>query len=173
MTNDLKLGNLEIIKYQENLKISSFFLPKRKYFEYWQKIPEKWKFNVSRSALFHMKRKFVLNILSMIVGFYINGKEITYLLIWASLNYLIADSSTGNFLSPISVSDWLIFCCSNSRIHPKGNEDENSKTIFDEKQQNYAKKVFVIVKWHSLLSTRLNEPWCNMLEARDMQKYRW
>ena len=82
----------------------------------------------------------------MIVGFYINGKEITYLLIWASLDCLIADSSTGNFLSPISVSDWLIFCCGNSRHQQKRNEDENSKTIFDEKQQNYAKKVFVIVK---------------------------
>ena len=34
-------------------------------------------------------------------------------------NINLTQSSTGNFLSPIPVSDWLIFCCENSKLYQK------------------------------------------------------
>ena len=33
-------------------------------------------------------------------------------------------SSTDNFVSPILVSDWLIFCCENLILHQKRNEND-------------------------------------------------
>ena len=37
--------------------------------------------------------------------------------------------STNNFLSPIPVSDWLIFCCKSSILHQKGRKDKNAKFL--------------------------------------------
>ena len=57
------------------------------------------------------------------------------------MNSYSACSSTDNFLSPIPISDWLIFCWENLMLHKK--RTENDKThFFDEKQKN-AKKVCV------------------------------
>ena len=41
-------------------------------------------------------------------------------------------SFTGNFLSSILVSDWLIFCCGNLIFHQKSHENDKN-TFFDEK----------------------------------------
>ena len=49
-----------------------------------------------------------------------------------------------NFLSPILVSDWLIFCCGNLILNQKRNENNNMQ-FFDEKQKN-VKKVYINIK---------------------------
>ena len=50
--------------------------------------------------------------------------------------------SADNFLSPIPVFDWLIFCCRNLILHQKRNENDKNK-FFDEKQQKMPKEVYV------------------------------
>ena len=51
-----------------------------------------------------------------------------------------AYSSTDNFLFPIPISDWLIFCCGKLMLHKKRNQNEKHK-FFDEKnpQKNKTK----------------------------------
>ena len=64
------------------------------------------------------------------------------------LMYVLLYNSTDNFLSPIPVFDWLIFCCGNSILHQKKEKKEKeTKTIktqfiFGEK----AKKVYINIK---------------------------
>ena len=48
-------------------------------------------------------------------------------------------TSTDNSLSSIPVSDLLIFCCGNSILIKKINENDKNK-FFDEKQQQSQKK---------------------------------
>ena len=42
-----------------------------------------------------------------------------------------AYSSTDNFLSPIRISDWLIFCCENLIRYQKKEMKYDKNTIFD------------------------------------------
>ena len=68
--------------------------------------------------------------------------------------FYVTHSSADNFLSPIPVSDWLIFFCGNLILHQKiRKNDTEMKMIkthfFDEKQHKYTKKVYVNIKSHS------------------------
>ena len=81
-------------------------------------------------------------------------KYVTYVILaiqaWTSF---LAYSSTDNFLSPIAVSDCLIFCLGIRYFIKKRNRnDENTLFFFDKKtKQKNVKKVFVSIKQHTLL----------------------
>ena len=64
-------------------------------------------------------------------------------------------NSTDNFLSPITVSHWFIFCCGNLIIKTQ---------LFGETKQKNAKQVYVNI---SILFSELapTDPWCNMLQT--------
>ena len=34
-----------------------------------------------------------------------------------------------NLLSPVSITDWLIFCCGNLILHQKGNEKDKNRSF--------------------------------------------
>ena len=55
-------------------------------------------------------------------------------------------SSTDSLFSPILVSDWLIFWGRKLIVHQKRNENDKNIILFDEKQQQNAKKVYVKIK---------------------------
>ena len=49
-----------------------------------------------------------------------------------------AYSSTDNFLSPILISDWLIFCCENLIRYQKKETKDDKNTIFDKNDKKKA-----------------------------------
>ena len=77
------------------------------------------------------------------ISFYCEIKVILIIIIMLTQKSCLTYSSTDNYLSPIPVSDWLIFYCGNSIIHQK-KKWKWQKQIFDDKQQKNAMKVYVI-----------------------------
>ena len=69
-----------------------------------------------------------------------------------------AYSSSDYFLSSVAISDWSIFCCWNLILHQKN--DENTNFLIKNKRKS-----------HILYSELTpNDPWCNMLQALEMQR---
>ena len=73
--------------------------------------------------------------------------ESAFIIICFLNNYLVTEirtySSTDDFLSLIPISDWLIFCCGNSILHQKRNENDKNTNFFIKKTKT-AKKVYEI-----------------------------
>ena len=73
-------------------------------------------------------------------------------------------SSTDNFLPPIPISDWLIFCCRNLILHEKKNWKWQKHKSYDKNKRKMPKKNEYENKlWHFLLWNRPTERWFNML----------
>ena len=63
-------------------------------------------------------------------------------------------SSTDNFLSPIPVSDWLIYCCGNLILIKEGNEnDKDINFLMKNNKQN--KKCLYMYTYSSILYSKL------------------
>ena len=61
-------------------------------------------------------------------------------------------SSTDNFLSPIPVSDWLLFCCKTLTINQKRKMKMIKTQILWRKTIKIAKEVYINIKLHLLFS---------------------
>ena len=51
--------------------------------------------------------------------------------------FCVTYSSTDNFLSPIPVSGWLIFCCGNLILYQKRNENNKNATFLMQNKKKY------------------------------------
>ena len=78
----------------------------------------------------------------------------------------IAERNQYSHSVPLTISypDWLIFSCENL-ILLKKKETKSIKTqiFFAEKQQKYAKKVYINLKWYSLLDQVTRDATCSKL----------
>ena len=87
-----------------------------------------------------------------------------YMLQALSVIVFVACSSTDNFLSPILVSDQLIFCCGNLILHQK-NENKNDKnTIFLMKNNNNNQKIDKSKYKHEVASLLTRDALCFKLQ---------
>ena len=63
---------------------------------------------------------------------------------YASYRYTLPYSSTDNYLSPIPVSEWLIFCCGNLTLTKKEMKMRKTQFSLIEKQQKKCKKKYML-----------------------------
>ena len=80
--------------------------------------------------------------------------------------YSYTSAPLGNFLSPISVSDWLIFCCENSMLYQKRNENDTNTNILMKKK----KKKENICKYNVAFFVVNSPPWWNMLQTLEIRR---
>ena len=78
--------------------------------------------------------KVFTNSFQRVFSFFPSFKKVHLFSIHCTIKMFSKYSSTDNFLSPVPVSDWLIFCCGNSMLYQKKNENDKN-TIFLMKNQ--------------------------------------